>query len=293
MQHEVHRFALGDFTCWAINDGDHTYAPPNFPPPAVLLFGGVSSAELRPVLGQHDLDAETWTQWTSPYTCLLINTGSNNVLIDTGTGGFLPGTGQLASTLLSMGVGPADIDTVVLTHGHPDHLGGCVDEQGRPRFPKARYVMSQAEYEFWTSDEQTRAVDEHVREVLVGVARRNLEPLGSQLDLIAGETDIVPGVRALPAPGHTPGLISVAVTSSGSELFCLSDMVLHPIQVEHPRFCGLVDVSHEMLAQTRQRLFERVARKGALALCFHFPFPGLGRISQHEGRWQWRVEAAS
>ena len=106
--------------------------------------------------------------------------------------------------LKTEGIAREDIDTVILTHGHPDHIGGNTDAEGMPAFPKARFVMWRDEWDFWTSEQAERRLDEHVREILVKFARKNLPPIQGQLDLCDHETEIVPGIRAVAAPGRRP-----------------------------------------------------------------------------------------
>ncbi len=123
----------------------------------------------------------------------------------------------LNPNLKALGIAPEDIDTVILTHGHPDHIGGNTDSEGKPTFPNARYVMWQDEWDFWTSEQAELKLDEHVREVLLQVARKNLPPIQAQLDLINHETEIVPGIQAIAAPGHTPGHMALAISSEGEQ----------------------------------------------------------------------------
>jgi glyoxylase-like metal-dependent hydrolase (beta-lactamase superfamily II) len=285
---QIHRFAIGNIRCRAINDGDHTYAPPTFPPPAVFLFADAPKEELGTALEAHGLSAAAWKEWKSPYTCLLIEAGDEKVLVDTGAGGFIPGTGQLRGALEAEGVATTDIGTVIVTHGHPDHVGGCLDGDGRPMFDNARYVLSEREHRFWTSDECERVIDEHMRDVLVGTARRNLGPIADRLELVSGETSIVDGVRVIPAYGHTPGHLVVEVASEDETLLFLSDTVLHPIQLGCPHFCGVVDIEPAEVAATRRAMLARAAEKECLVMAFHFPFPGLGRVVRAGEHWEFR-----
>jgi glyoxylase-like metal-dependent hydrolase (beta-lactamase superfamily II) len=112
------------------------------------------------------------------------------VLVDTGAGGLAPTTGRLLQNLKAEGIAPEEIDTVILTHGHPDHIGGNTDAQGKPAFPNARYVMWKDEWDFWTSERAEQRLDEHVRELLLKFARENLPPIQGQVDLFDGETEM-------------------------------------------------------------------------------------------------------
>ncbi len=287
MNTDVYRFKLGDFQCIAVSDGIHTYAPPTFPPPAIFLFTNAPRERLKQTLREHNLYPEQWAAWVSPYICLAVDTGEHRVLVDTGANGLDPNTGKLLQNLKAAGIAPQDIDTVIITHGHPDHIGGNTDSEGRPAFPNAKYVMWQDEWDFWTSEQAETKLDEHVREVLLKFARKNLPPIRGQLELVDHETEIVSGIRALAAPGHTPGHMALAISSGGEQLLCISDAVLHPIHLEQPEWYSAVDFAPEQVVATRRGLLKRAAAEKALVLAFHFPFPGLGHVSQSGDTWQW------
>jgi len=284
----VYRFKIGTFECMAVSDGTHRYAPPIFPPPDTFLFANAPRERLEQVLRGHNLQPQQWVEWISPYICVMVNIGKHLVLVDTGADGLGPDTGRLLQNLQAVGIVPEDIDTVIMTHGHPDHIGGNTNAEGVPAFPNARYVMWQDEWDFWTSGEAERKLDEHVKEVLMEFARKNLPPIRDRLDLIAQETDIVSGIRAIAAPGHTPGHMGLAISSGSDVLLCISDAVLHPIHVEQPEWCAVVDFAPEQVVSTRRRLLNRAAAEKTLVLAFHFPFPGLGHVVQKGEGWQWQ-----
>jgi len=288
MNAEVYRFKVGNFECMAVSDGTHTYAPPTFPPPAAFLFTNAPRQRLEQALREHNLQLENWVEWVSPYICLTVNTGEHRVLVDTGANGLDPNTGRLLQNLKAEGIAPEDIDTVVLTHGHPDHIGGNTDAEGKSTFPNARYVMWKDEWDFWNSEQAERQLDEHVKEVLLKVAHDNLPPIQDQLDLVDRETEIVPGMRAIAAPGHTPGHMAVTISSGGEQLMYLSDTVLHPIHLEQPDWHSAVDFAPQQVITTRYRLLNRAATEKALVLVFHFPFPGLGHVVHKGEAWQWQ-----
>ena len=289
MSAENYRFNVGSFEFIVVRDG--TFAYP-YPAKNVFInyFVNAPRDRLRQVLGEHNLDPEQWEQYVSPYSALLISTGQRRVLVDTGAGGLAPTTGKLIPNLKAEVIAPEDIDTVILTHGHPDHIGGNIDREGKPAFPNARYVMWKDEWDFWTSEPNLEElkIDEHGKEVLAMVARNNLLPIQDRLDLIDYETEIVPGIRAVAAPGHTPGHMAVAVASESEQLLDISDTVLHPIHLEESDWYSAVAFAPEEVVTTRRRLLNRAAAEKALVLAFHFPFPGLGRVVQKGEGWQWQ-----
>jgi glyoxylase-like metal-dependent hydrolase (beta-lactamase superfamily II) len=285
-----YQFKVGDFHCTAVSDGSLTYAPPTFPPPIEMLFVNAPPDRLAQVLAAHGSGMEEWKAWTSAYTCLLVDTGSSRVLIDTGAGGLGPDTGKLLENLASAGVNPGQIDLVVLTHGHPDHLGGNTDADGNVLFPNARWLMSKVEWEFWMEGQAEAVLPEHSKAVLLGYARRNLQPIKERLTLVAGEQEIQPGIRVMPAPGHTPGHMVVWVASSQEQLLCVSDLALHPVHLEEPGWVAGVDMLPDQVVAQRRALFAMAATADCRVMAFHFPFPGLGRISAKGASWRWEAE---
>lgn len=287
MNSESFRFKVGDYDCIAVSDGTHTYTPPGFPPPATLLLSNAPAESLEPVLRKHGLPVP-WLEWTSPYICLVVDTGKHRVLVDTGAGRLVPTTGRLLQNLLAENIAPEDIDMVVITHGHPDHLGGNTDNEGKLSFPNARYIMWKDEWEFWTSGQAEKMLDEHSREVLVNTAQKNLPPLEGRIQLVDRGTDIVPGIRAIATPGHTPGHMALVVSSQNEKLLCISDAFLHPIQIEHPEWYSVLDLAPEQLVTVRRRFLQEAAEERALVLAFHFPFPGLGYVVREVGAYRWQ-----
>ena len=288
MNTEIYRFNLGTFECMAVSDGIHIYRPPMFPPPADFLFVNAPGRPRDQALREHNLQPEQWAEWVSPYICLVVDTGEHRVLVDTGADGLDPNTGKLVQNLRAEGIAPEDIDTVILTHGHPDHIGGNADAEGKPVFPNARFVMWKGEWEFWTSEQAETELGEH-KELLLKFACDNLPPIQGQLDLVDRETEIVPGICAVAAPGHTPGHMALAISSGGEQLLCISDTVLHPIHVEQPEWYAVVDFAPEQVVASRRQLLNRAATDKAMVLAFHFPFPGLGHVVRKREGWQWQA----
>jgi glyoxylase-like metal-dependent hydrolase (beta-lactamase superfamily II) len=280
---EIHPFKVGDFECFAINDGNFTYEPPLIPPPADFLFANAPKELLMETLKRHGLQPEHWMAFPSPFTCAVVNTGTNKVLVDTGAGRSTPKTGRLIRNLRTAGIEAGDIDIIILTHAHEDHIGGNADAMGKPAFPRARYVMWKGEWTFWTS-EQPEAVYKNEDFTFI---RKNLFAIQHQMDLLDHEAEIVPGIRAVPAEGHTPGHLAVDVFSNVKRLLCVSDAFLHPVHVEHPEWHAAHETAHGQITRTRHFLLDRAATENALMLAFHFPFPGLGHVVRKGTGWRW------
>lgn len=286
MSNNNYHFKIGEFDCIIVNDG--TFAYPN---PAQLLFINASQESLQQALQKHNVLLEDWEVYISSYPCLVINTGQQMVLVDTGAGELAPTTGRLLGNLQAAGIARERIDTVIITHVHPDHVGGAVDGNGQPTFPKARYVMGQKEWDFWTSEPDLShlQIPDHLKKMILETARTKLPPLQGQLELVASEAEIVPGIQVMAAPGHTSGHLALDIASGGERLLATSDAFIHPIHVAHPDWVGAFDYLPEQVAATRQNLLSRAVKEKALVFAYHFPLPGLGHIAQNGQGWQWQA----
>jgi len=150
--------------------------------------------------------------------------------------------------------------------------------------------MWKDEWEFWTSepDLSQLEVEEELKQIMLMLARKNLPPIQGQLDLIDRETEILPGIQAIAAPGHTPGHMALAISSGSEQLLYISDAVVYPIHLEQPDWYPAVDFMPEQAMATRRRLLDRVAAEKILMIACHFPFPGLDHVLQKEERGQWQ-----
>lgn len=280
----THSFRVGELLCRVVSDGELVY-------PTSALIVDAPQEELEALLRQHGVSVE---QMSVPYDCLLVETGRHRVLLDTGAGPLAPSTGKLMENLREAGVEPESIDVVGLSHGHADHIGGISDAEGKPTFPKARFVMWKGEWDFWTAESTLEKLARcelyHLGELeqMIGAwARRYLPAIEDRVERIEWATEIVPGIQAIPAFGHTPGHGAFVVSSGGEELLFVGDALVHPIHVAQPSWGTVFDLSRAEAAATRRSLLERAAAKNSLVMGYHWPYPSLGRVMARGMGWRW------
>ncbi len=192
---------------------------------------------------------------------------------------------MLSENLRAAGVEPTGIDTVVITHAHPDHVGGTLNEAGRPVFSNAHYFVSEEEWNFWASD----AARAKAPTIMVDTARRNLGPVEDRMTLVQDNSEIVPGIHAIAAFGHTPGHIALSIASNGERLLHISDAVLYPLHLEHPEWVPIFDMLPDQAADSKRRIFNLAAEESVLVFAHHFPpFPNLGHVRKNGRGWLWQ-----
>jgi glyoxylase-like metal-dependent hydrolase (beta-lactamase superfamily II) len=267
-------FRLGNFKCIAIRDGGHLGS-------ADFLFCNAPEQEVTQALRRHGLEAD---QLKSSWTCSLVDTGEKTLLVDTGIGSGISEGGKLVSQLAQEGYRAENIDLVFLTHGHPDHIGGCTDDNGNLVFNQARYLMGRREYEFWTSNENLSTLSEGMRRF----ANKNLPAIQEHVQLLEGGEEVLPGIQVVEAFGHTLGHMGLEIQSQGEVLLHLADAALHEIHLEHPEWYAPVDMQPEQVVATRYELLERAATSGAKVLFYHFDYPSIGYVLRDGDTWHWR-----
>ena len=209
------------------------------------------------------------------------------MLIDTGSAKLLgPTMGDLPAGLKAAGVDPVSIDTVLLTHLHPDHVNGLLTADGRAAFPNAEVVVAEAEAKFWHDDGVAAKTPAEYRP-FVKMARDALAAYPKRVRLFAGETEVLPGIAPVPEPGHTPGHTGYMLSSGGDSLWVWGDIVhVAAFQFPHPEWAVAFDTDPKQAVATRKAALDRAATDKLVVAGMHLPFPGRGHIFNDGGRYE-------
>lgn len=263
---------VGRFRFTVLDDGTWRF-------PAHYFFSNVPEPVWRAAL-----DVDEQGRIAVGHNCGLLDTGAELIVIDTGYGDDTHGgqTGHLLEELERSGYRREEVGTVILTHGHGDHIKRNTilqDGQRIPAFPRARYHLARADWEWFGGPGHVPEFDEQLAP---------LERVGV-LTLEEGETALFPGVSLLPTPGHTPGHTSVLIESDGCSALFLGDVCHLPLHFAHPDWVSTFDTHPEITPRTRAWLFALAVARDALLVCPHAPSPGLGHVRKDGGGYAWQA----
>lgn len=214
-----------------------------------------------------------------PFTALVVNTGSKLVLIDTATGGQLAATaGTFGSNLAAAGIDVKAIDTILISHFHPDHINGIRDKEGNLVFTNAEIQVPAPEWAYWMDDGNMAKAPEGARPAWLNV-RRVFKGLEDKVVRFEPGKELVPGITSVHTPGHTPGHTSFVVASGNQSMMVLGDITNNPwLFVRNPDWQAAFDTDGKQAAETRNKVLDRVTVDRTLVQGYHFPFPASGNI---------------
>jgi glyoxylase-like metal-dependent hydrolase (beta-lactamase superfamily II) len=267
-----YRHKIGSYELTAIHDGvwmraiDNTFVR-NAPWPAVQK--ALADAHMEP------------GKLAIPFTTLLVNTGSKLILIDTATGGQLAATaGSFGANLAAAGIDPKQIDTILISHFHPDHINGIKTKDNAVVFPNAEIKVPAAEWAYWMDDGNMSKAPEAARPAWLNV-RRIFGDIAAKVDKFEPGKEVAPGITAIAAPGHTPGHTVFSVASGNQSMLVLGDTTNNPwLFVRNPDWHAIFDTDGALAAETRKKLLDRASVDRMLVQGYHFPFPASGYITK-------------
>ncbi len=266
-----HRFIVGDAEVTVVSDGPLPLGDPSG------TFIGIPKEEVKKMLVEHFLSPDNVVlDQNSP----IVNTGDKLILFDTGMGtskAFGPTTGRQQKSMAEAGIKPEDIDAVVLSHAHIDHIGGIVDASDKPLFPNAQYYIAQSDFDFWTDEGKLGGP---LKDFVLH-ARKNLLPVRDRLVFFKDGQEFLPGVQAMAAPGHTVGHHMFMVTSNGKSFAFLGDLTHHAVLLlEKPLMEFSYDTDPKQAAQTRVKMLDMLAANNIPVMSYHFAWPGYGHVAK-------------
>lgn len=273
---QIYRFKLGDTEITTIADGAIQLDGPH------PIFGNNQKVE--------DVQAYAEENFLSPtrmeisFTPVIVNTGNELVMFDSGNGaGRRPNAGQLASLLGAAGYTPDQVDVVVITHFHGDHIGGLIEEGGS-LFPNARYVLPEGEYAFWTSPDRMGSPAEGNAKLV----QANIVPHAEKATFVKEGADVASGIRAVSTPGHTPGHTSYLVDSGGKTFLIWGDVTNHHVlSLQKPDWHVGFDTDKDLAVQSRKKVLDMAATDRIPATGYHMPFPAVGYVEKVGDGYRW------
>jgi glyoxylase-like metal-dependent hydrolase (beta-lactamase superfamily II) len=267
-----HKFKVGAFECTSVYDG--IWEKPHDP-------AFIKNASVDEVKSALRAAGETDAFVPIPFTPLVVSTGRDLILFDTGTGGQVqPTAGTFLANMKAAGIDRAKVTKVMISHFHPDHIFGMIDKETNAQlYPNAEIVVSVPEYKFWTDT----AVIEKLPEPRRPVARRIQAtfPTWKNMRQVEGEVEVAPGIRTVSTPGHTPGHISFHLASGDAQMIYSADTFYQPaLSMRTPQWHGVFDQDGPAAERSRRALAERLVADKILVTGYHFPWPAGGTLSR-------------
>lgn len=275
-----YRLAVGDYEVTALFDGYNDLSP--------TLLKGLTQSQIRALLARRSI--ETPGVQTA-FNAFLINTGKQLILVDSGAGQCIGATaGMLVDNMKAAGYAPAQVDTILLTHLHLDHVCGLVDAQRKPLFANATVYAAKAEADYWL-DPQALAKAPEGAKGFFKIAQDSTAAYiaeGRFKTFETGQSPLPGVVEATLEKGHTPGSTTYRFTSQGQSILFMGDLVHNlAVQFEHPEVSIGFDVDGQQAIKSRAKVFSDAAASKVWVTAAHLPFPGIGHIAAEGKHFQW------
>jgi glyoxylase-like metal-dependent hydrolase (beta-lactamase superfamily II) len=266
----VTRVRVGSYTVTSVPDGLAER------PLAEGFVRNASLAQVQAALAEAGLPTD---KVTIPFTPFVVDTGTRKVLFDGGNGTFgAPTSGKLPDSLAKAGLQPSQIDTVIISHFHGDHINGLRSKEGRLTFPNAKVLVPAPEWAWWMDDARMNAQPENARGNFQAV-RRVFGPMAQSVERFEPGAELLPGIRSMPAFGHTAGHTAFMIESGGSKLLYWGDATnIAALFVRNPDWAVMFDADAEAARKVRRQLMEMVVREDLLLAGYHLGSPGIGRL---------------
>lgn len=272
----TYQFKIGEWDAWSISDGSSMF-------PNILQFMAPVEEhnKMETAIEEAFLSADPFQFY---FNILVLKKGSELVIFDGGYGSGGPATaGKLITELKKIEAEPGDVTHLFLSHAHPDHIGGMLDEKNKPTFPNAKIIVTEPEVSFWTSGKPDFSKSRFPKEMLTGLIPKNIaafEALKTSLEIVPYDSEPIPGIAVLDGSGHTAGHAVYHIKSGSDELFHMSDLAHnHILMFENPLWNIAFDTFPEKAIERRIYWFSEISKKRIPVYGFHMPFPAIGHIT--------------
>lgn len=279
----VYRYKVGTHQVTVVTDGSRAFP---------LTEGYVTNAPLADVKKALEAAYLPTDKMIHHYSPIVVNTGSKLIVIDTGLGaGAFKQTkgvlGQFQTNLAAAGIDVKDIDMVVISHFHGDHVNGLIDENSKLAFPNAEVLVPAAEWKFWMDDGEMSRASKGRMEDLFKSNRRVFDALGRKVTPYDWDKELAPGLMPIATLGHCIGHTSFILSSGNAKVFIQSDVTNNPdLFVRHPQWSANFDQDGPMAIATRRTVYDMLVTDKMLVQGFHYPFPGLAHVEKADAGYR-------